>query len=165
MLFWPLMTLIRPGQCLSAHQISRKYRSKVAAAYILNFPKNAILDRLCSLYCLYLSAYQTWCKAVKNWPRYTVLCFLHDGRRRHLEFVILPFSITTMSSLVDFMFANGVMISLSSTERRLLQPNFWGLPLNCGAIILTSKECSFRGTSCFDTLRVKIGSAISAAIK
>jgi len=27
-----------------------------------------------------------WCKSIKDWPRYALLCIFQDGGRRHLEF-------------------------------------------------------------------------------
>jgi len=60
--------------------------SKMAAAAILNFQKVTHFRPLMTLYCPYLQAHQIWCKSIKNWSRYALLCIFQDGGRRHLEF-------------------------------------------------------------------------------
>jgi len=67
---------------------------------------------------LCLFAHQIWCKSVKNWRRYALLCIFQNGDHRHLGFIVIPLFWTTHDDpLVGSMFpANGVMIRLNLTK-------------------------------------------------
>ena len=68
----------------------------MAAAAILNFRK-VLFWRWSHLNCPYISAHQIWCKLVKNWSRYALLCIFQDGNRHFwpLMTLILPVSTIT----------------------------------------------------------------------
>jgi len=107
------------------------------------------------------------------------LCGFQNGGRRHLEFVISPFGPPTVSPLLDSMFsANGVndqpkfvpddvILQFRVFVWKSLFPPILGGFEGFGPLKLRrhhfnpKKECSSRGTTHLDILRVKIGSAVS----